>query len=106
MNAQDNAADQVGDCKLCGRHPALICIFQSVEGRIIYYNKREYVGRLCASCMKRAYAGYSLDTLLWGWWSIYGFLRTPCIVVLNTVEVLSCLVKIWRLAKPMRGSKE
>ena len=103
MTIRKNETDRIVDCDLCGNRPAYVCLFQSVQGRIVYYNKREYVGHLCGVCIRKVYADYTFDTFIEGWWSIYGFIRTPYVIVINTVELVSCQIKLRHLSRTMRG---
>src|SRR6267142_5643075 len=99
MAAQKILTEQIVDCDTCRTLPAHVCLFECVEGRFLYYNKRQYVGHLCAVCLTRVYAQFTLRTLARGWWSIYGVYRTPCVVFLNTCEYISCRIKLRRLSR-------
>ncbi len=103
MTTQEILAERIPDCDVCGRHPAIVCIFYDVEGRIFSYIMRKYLGHLCTDCIKRVYKDYTGDTLVWGFWSIYGFVRAPLVIIGNTYELMSCLIKLRRLSRRMRG---
>ena len=102
MTVSKNEMERIADCDMCGIRPAIVCLLQSVEGRLFFYNTQEYVGHLCVTCIKRVYRNYTFNTFVLGWWSIYGFIRTPGVVFMNTIELVSCLTKLRRLSNIMR----
>ena len=103
MSSQEKSDDTILDCEMCGTRPAHSCFLENVEGRILYYRTQEYVGHLCARCLTRVYIGSTLRNLLLGWWSIYGFARTPFVIGMNTFEIISCLFELRRRSNRMRG---
>ena len=102
MVITEKVADRILDCDLCGARPAQVCMLRSVQGRLVYYNRQEYVGHLCASCLKSVYVDYTLVTATEGWWSIWGFVRTPLAIVANTTELITCLRGLRRISRSMR----
>ena len=102
MRKPEILSERIVDCDICGRCPAHVCMLERVEGRLIYYNRKEYVGHFCATCVKRAYANYTGWTLILGWWSTLGIVRTPYVIAMNTYEFISCLIKLRQLARRMQ----
>jgi hypothetical protein len=74
-------------CDSCGRDAPLRPADFGINIGLLLVNlnwaKR---GRPCSGCVHQTFWGYTLVTLVFGWWELSSLVLTPVIVVLNTVS--------------------
>jgi len=72
-----------GLCVIC-RTPQSSKLRQTnLTGMLIAYKLNNFNDYLCPSDAEKLHHKYQSDTLAKGWWSIYGFVRTPFILAQN-----------------------
>lgn len=72
-----------GDCIVCHQANSLRLRQTKLVGIILVYNYHTFNSYVCKRHAIEFLKAYELQTALKGWWSIYGFIRTPLILLQN-----------------------
>jgi hypothetical protein len=78
----------VGLCIFNDRKVGAPLNLSSVTGILIVYNVRNINDKVCLIHGRQLYYEYQKNTLIKGWWSLYGLIRTPLYLIKNFSDYL------------------
>ena len=82
-----HAHAQVNGCEICNRWPVAEVSYSWVTAYIAWATTHNFSGRLCRHCARGEYRRMQARNLVFGWWSLLGFLKTIFHLVSNRQQL-------------------
>src|SRR5438132_1431493 len=84
---------------------AYVELFHNV-GAVVVRHEGSTTGRLCRSCLRRAFVYHTVINLLFGWWGLISVLITPVFLIGNIFAYRQALRELASLSRPRRPDRD
>ena len=79
-------SEDIGPCALCHEKRVGLRLFQiALTGIVFIYTSKNFYDFACPAHARSIHRQFQFHTLLKGWWSLRGFIRTPILLSMNSL---------------------